>query len=79
MMPVYLKISYRGSRHLTVIKYIDGDIWEFEKDARAFLKSQLAPLQYARIGSRVNEMSRQVHFRGDHVSLIKKWMEIKGF
>ncbi|XP_058795495.1 large ribosomal subunit protein mL49 [Phymastichus coffea] len=79
MMQVYLKISQRGCKHVTCIRKIEGDIWKCEKDIRKFLKPQLPELTYARLSSRVNEMTRQIHFRGDYVAYVKKWMEIKGF
>ncbi|XP_001606368.1 probable 39S ribosomal protein L49, mitochondrial isoform X1 [Nasonia vitripennis] len=79
MQPVYLSITYRGTRHITVIRRIQGDVWECEKDIRKFLKSKLSTAQYSRLATRINEMSGQIRIRGDYVSMIKYWMDMKGY
>lgn len=88
MQPVYFLHSMRGNRQRTLIRYIDGDIWQLEKDLRAFIDkkhqerhiTRKIPYPYiSTIYSKVNEMARQIIFRGDHVSLVKMWMDEKGF
>ncbi|XP_011505222.1 PREDICTED: probable 39S ribosomal protein L49, mitochondrial [Ceratosolen solmsi marchali] len=78
MLPVYLLISFRGSRHITVIKKIDGNIWQLESEIKTYLES-ISTKYYKKIASRVNEMSGQIRFRGDHVENIKQWLITKGF
>lgn len=78
MQPVYLRISQRGIRHLTLVRKIQGDIWQMERDLRQFIEPRLK-IRYPVIATKINEMSGQITIRGDHVALVKKWMDIKGF
>lgn len=78
MQPVYLMVSFRGQRQITLIKRVQGDIWQMEKELREYLESKLTT-KYKHIASRVNEMSSQIRFRGDHVAYVKQWMDKKGF
>lgn len=86
MQPVYLTTSDRGDKQVTLIRYIDGNIWQLEKDIRAFLETKhrakylkTHKFYVPKICSRINEMSRQIRFKGDHVALVKMWMDEKGF
>ncbi|XP_011187216.1 probable 39S ribosomal protein L49, mitochondrial [Zeugodacus cucurbitae] len=76
MVPVYLHTTFRGQRRITVIRRIQGDIWELERDLRIVVEK-------ARNGklcaSRVNEMSGQIHFHGDYVDVIREHLKEKGF
>lgn len=76
MHPVYLTLSKRGMRKLTYIRRIQGDIWKLESD----LKKHLEQFKKRNIvSSRINELAGVVVFRGDFVSIVKKWLEEKGF
>uniref|UniRef100_A0A1A9VQA0 Large ribosomal subunit protein mL49 n=1 Tax=Glossina austeni TaxID=7395 RepID=A0A1A9VQA0_GLOAU len=70
MLPVYLKQTFRGQRRVTVIRRIQGNLWELEREIRELVEG-------ARNGrvcaTRVNEMSGQVHIHGDY----KRIFEIK--
>ncbi|XP_004525024.1 probable 39S ribosomal protein L49, mitochondrial [Ceratitis capitata] len=76
MVPVYLHTTFRGQRRITVIRRIQGDIWELERELRVVVEK-------ARNGklcaSRVNEMSGQIHFHGDYVDVIREYLKEKGF
>lgn len=75
MIPVYLEISYRGMRRLTVIRKINGNIWELESQLKKYLGDKTGKA----IGVRVNELIGEIKFRGDYVSLVKDWLDKKGF
>ncbi|XP_011198815.2 probable 39S ribosomal protein L49, mitochondrial [Bactrocera dorsalis] len=76
MVPVYLQTTFRGQRRITVIRRIQGDIWELERELRVVVEK-------ARNGklcaSRVNEMSGQIHFHGDYVDVIREHLKQNGF
>ena len=78
MEPVYLSRSNRNLRKITVIRYIEGDIWQLESELKKYLEEHNGNKYYRPIGSRVNEMCGQIRFKGDHVNWIKKWMHMKG-
>ncbi|KAF2894639.1 hypothetical protein ILUMI_11537 [Ignelater luminosus] len=69
MTPVYLKVVH-GTKRITIIKKIQGDIWLLEKELREFLK----PQQLAPIRSQVNEFAGFIRFHGDYVNAIKYWL-----
>ncbi|KZC14481.1 PREDICTED: probable 39S ribosomal protein L49, mitochondrial [Dufourea novaeangliae] len=75
MQPVYLKIQFRGMRKITKLCKIQGDIWALEAELKEYLsKNSVKP-----IGIRINELVGEMKFRGDYVSLVKRWMDSKGF
>lgn len=76
MLPVYLDITYRGVRKITIISKIEGDIWALEHDLRTRLENYKAKRIFA---SQIYEFSGMIKFKGDYVSRIKEWMEMKGF
>ncbi|XP_076756924.1 mitochondrial ribosomal protein L49 [Xylocopa sonorina] len=75
MQPVYLEISYRGTRRITTVRKIHGDIWALESELKEYIN------KYAKkpIGVRTNELIGEIKFRGDYVNIVKKWMDEKGF
>ena len=75
MIPVYMDITFRGTRRVTTIRKIHGNIWALESELRKYLEKQTNKV----IGVRVNELIGEIQFRGDHVSLVKKWLDEKGF
>ncbi|KAH8420589.1 hypothetical protein KR009_011706, partial [Drosophila setifemur] len=76
MVPVYLQTKFRGQRRITVVRHIQGDIWQLEKDLRAVVEQ-------ARNGklcaTRVNELSGQIHIHGDHVDVVREHLKERGF
>lgn len=75
MLPVYLEIGYRGQRRQTRIKAIEGDIWQLEAELHKMIEKRAEKKVY----SRINEMTRQIVFKGDYVRLVDKWLYQKGF
>lgn len=76
MVPVYLHTTFRGQRRITVIRRVQGDIWELERELRVVVeKTRNGKL----CASRVNEMSGQIHFHGDYVDVIREHLKEKGF
>lgn len=75
MMPVYLTITFRGQRRVSRIKLIEGDIWKLEADLNKMIEKRVNK----RIFSQINEMTRQIVFKGDYVTLIQKYLLQKGF
>ncbi|KAL9887139.1 mitochondrial ribosomal protein L49 isoform 1-T2 [Glossina fuscipes fuscipes] len=76
MLPVYLKQTFRGQRRVTVIRRIQGNLWELEREIRELVEK-------ARNGrvcaTRVNEMSGQVQIHGDYVDIIREYLKSKGY
>lgn len=75
MQPVYLEISQRGLRRLTLVRKIHGDIWALESELKQYLQEKAC----RPIGIRTNELLGQIVFRGDYVDIVKEWMDEKGF
>jgi len=75
MLPVYLNTKFRGLRRITKITGIEGDIWKLEADLHQLIEKRAKKKIY----SRINEMNRQIVFRGDFVTLVKKHLIAQGF
>ncbi|XP_003700570.2 mitochondrial ribosomal protein L49 [Megachile rotundata] len=75
MHPVYLDITYRGTRRLTFIRRIHGDIWQLKSE----LVKHVSETVKKPIGVRVNELTGEIRLRGDYVTIVKKWLDEKGF
>ncbi|XP_044253968.1 probable 39S ribosomal protein L49, mitochondrial [Tribolium madens] len=71
MMPVYLDIRQRGTARHTIIKKIQGDIWQLEKELRPFLEDLVKPKN---LRLQVNEFAGKISINGDHVNAIKYWL-----
>lgn len=76
MQPVYLDVTYRGTKRLTSVKRIKGDIWKLENDLKSYLQETK---NQKLIPTYVNELSGEIKFKGDHVTAIKQWLTSKGF
>lgn len=75
MQPVYLCTYFRGQRRLTKVRRIQGDIWQLERELHAAIEKRLDGKE---IVSRVNEMSGQIWFKGDYVTIVKEFLASKG-
>lgn len=75
MIPIYLQVTFRGTRRITIIKRIQGDIWNLEIELREMIEKLIG----RKIASRINEMSGQIHFKGDFVNIVKDYLINKGF
>ncbi|XP_050539291.1 probable 39S ribosomal protein L49, mitochondrial [Daktulosphaira vitifoliae] len=76
MLPVYLKISMRGTRRITQINNIDGNIWALEETLKKYLEKLYGSKQI--IATKVHEVCGQLCFHGDHVTKINDWLHKKG-
>lgn len=75
MVPVHLRITFRGTRRHTCIRGIQGDIWKLETELRVFLEDYLKK----KMSMRVNEFNGELRILGDHVNLVKHFLTEKGF
>lgn len=75
MLPVYLETKFRGLRRITRIRGIEGDIWKLEADLHQLIESRAQKKIY----SRINEMNRQIVFKGDFATLVQKHLLAQGF
>lgn len=75
MMPVYLRETHRGLRKITVVRRVDGDIWELHNDLKRLVETSTNK----EVLTRVNELSSQVQLRGDFVQIVNDFLLKKGF
>lgn len=74
MVPVYLEITFRGTRRISFLKNIEGDIWKLNQELVELIERKGGKRAF----SRVNEMNRTIKFKGDYVTLIQKYLLSKG-
>ncbi|RLU20181.1 hypothetical protein DMN91_006788 [Ooceraea biroi] len=74
MQPVYLVISHRGTRRITRIKNIQGDIWKLERELIEYLEKRTGQ----RFATQIHEFAGVLRIRGDYVNRVKGWMDTKG-
>lgn len=74
MIPVYLNRFFRGTRRITELRKIQGDIWLLERELRDCIETRIG----RKIASRVNELSGQITFKGDYVTIINDFLMKKG-
>ena len=67
MLPVYLKISHRGMKRVTVIRKIHGDIYKLAEQLHKFLVN----VNDKEIGIKVVEVCGRIDIHGDHVNNVK--------
>lgn len=72
MLPIYLKVSMRGTRQITKIQNVDGNIWELEKDVRNYLQTIYGSREV--IATKVHEVCGHLWIHGDHVSRVSEWL-----
>jgi len=76
MMPVYLNFeAIRRERKITIVRHIEGDIWELERR----LKAHLDKVNNKTTVSQVHEVAMFIKFKGDHVSIAREWLINCGF
>ncbi|XP_073828639.1 mitochondrial ribosomal protein L49 [Musca autumnalis] len=76
MVPVYLETTFRGQRRVTIVKRVQGNIWELEKELRAIVEKERKGKLCA---TRVNEMSGQIRIHGDYVDVVREYLKSKGY
>ncbi|XP_015680825.1 39S ribosomal protein L49, mitochondrial [Protobothrops mucrosquamatus] len=74
-VPVYKDTSYRGSRKMTIIRKIEGDIWALENDVKGFLTE----LSGQTPATQVNENTCSIRVKGYFEQELKTWLMDKGF
>ena len=79
--PIYTLEREGGSRKLTRIKNIEGDIWQFDRDLRKFIEDCVERDAEKRetIYSQVNEIQRQVVVKGHYQHYINSFFLECGF
>lgn len=75
MQPVYLIRSPRGIKRVTKVTKIQGNIWALERDVKRYIEECTGK----KIASQIHEFAGTIKFKGDCVSRVKEWMDIKGF
>ncbi|GAA5964804.1 hypothetical protein JCM3765_002562 [Sporobolomyces pararoseus] len=70
-LPVYSDVRNGGTRVLTIIRKVHGDVSELHKDLSEFLQSSTT--------SFVKPQSQQVVVKGDWVREVKEWLAHRGF
>lgn len=76
MLPVYMERTFRGQRRVTLVKRVQGNIWELEKELRAVVEKERGGKICA---TRVNEMSGQVRIHGDYEDVVRDFLKSKGY
>lgn len=74
-LPIYLHLTYRGTRKISMIRKIDGDIWLMNDEIKAFLKKK----NNRYVETRVHESARFIETKGDFVNDLREWALSKGF
>lgn len=75
MVPVYLRLTQRGLRKVTLVKNIQGDIFKLEEEMRRYVEMRAGKV----VGTQINEPAGLIKFRGDHVSNCRRFLDSKGF
>ncbi|XP_018402974.1 PREDICTED: probable 39S ribosomal protein L49, mitochondrial isoform X1 [Cyphomyrmex costatus] len=75
MQSVYLYRNPRGTKRVTKITKIQGNIWDLERD----LKQHVEEHTRKKIASQIHEFAGTIKIKGDYVNCIKEWMNTKGF
>ncbi|XP_011867806.1 PREDICTED: probable 39S ribosomal protein L49, mitochondrial [Vollenhovia emeryi] len=75
MQPVYLLRNPRGTKKVTRISKIQGDIWALERDMKQYVEKCMGK----KMASQIHEFSGVIKFKGDVVSRVKEWLDMKGF
>jgi len=75
MQPVHLLLFARGERKITRISKIQGDIWKLEHDLKQFVEKRVDK----KLAIQIHEFAGTLKIKGDYVSRVKEWMNMKGF
>ena len=80
--PIYAEERNGGSRKLTRIKNVHGDIWAFDTDLRKYIEDYLVTHENKirrTIYSQVNEVQRHVLVKGHYQEIVNTFLIEKGF
>lgn len=75
LLPIYLNLSERGARKISLIKKIEGDIWYMNDEIKLYLKNKHKKY----IETRVHEFAKFIEVKGDYVIDLQQWAYSKGF
>lgn len=75
MLPIYLNLTFRGQRRISLIKKIDGDIWQLNDELKQYLQNKYNKI----IATRVHELLGTIEVKGDYVIDLRNWAYSKGF
>ncbi|XP_047997507.1 probable 39S ribosomal protein L49, mitochondrial [Leguminivora glycinivorella] len=75
VLPIYLGETFKGGRKITMIKKIDGDIWQMNDEIKELLEEKMK--RY--VETRVHELGRFIEVKGDYVNELRDWAHSKGF
>ncbi|XP_023947489.1 probable 39S ribosomal protein L49, mitochondrial [Bicyclus anynana] len=74
-MPIYLDLSMKGTRKISLIRRIEGDIWLLND----LIKEHLQKTQKRYVETRVHELGRFIEVKGDFVTTLRDWAYAQGF
>ncbi|XP_008296312.1 large ribosomal subunit protein mL49 [Stegastes partitus] len=73
-VPVYTDLV-SGSRKMTLVRKVEGDIWALEKDVKQHLKEVTGK----ELPTQVNEVTMTLKVKGHFETELKEWLISKGF
>ncbi|XP_068197942.1 large ribosomal subunit protein mL49 [Antennarius striatus] len=73
-IPVYTDLTH-GSRRMTLIRKVEGDIWALEKDVKEYLKDVTGK----ELPTQVSEVTMTLKVKGHFETELKEWLTSKGF
>lgn len=73
-IPVYTDLT-NGSRKMTLVRKVEGDIWALEKDVKQYLKEVTG----RELPTQVNEVTMTLKVKGHFDTELKEWLASKGF
>nr|XP_026498039.1 probable 39S ribosomal protein L49, mitochondrial [Vanessa tameamea] len=74
-LPIYLVITQKGQRKVSMLRKIEGDIWLMND----LIKEHLQKNFNRYIETRVHELGRFIEVKGDFVNSLREWAYSKGF
>uniref|UniRef100_A0A6G1S4D1 Large ribosomal subunit protein mL49 n=1 Tax=Aceria tosichella TaxID=561515 RepID=A0A6G1S4D1_9ACAR len=77
LLPVYYRLHSDPNECVTIVKRIEGDLWQLEEDLRNHLESLLADKQ--RILTSVQETDGRIELRGKWIHQTVDWLYAQGF
>ncbi|XP_071081386.1 large ribosomal subunit protein mL49-like [Haliotis cracherodii] len=75
MLPLYLQTSNAGTRHMVMIRKVEGDIWAFESDIRQHLEKVTGK----KVAVQVHEVGRFIRVKGILQDEVAAFLLEKGF
>ncbi|XP_068607506.1 large ribosomal subunit protein mL49 [Brachionichthys hirsutus] len=73
-IPVYTDVT-NGSRKMTVIRKVEGDIWALDRDVKHYLKGVTGK----ELPTQVNDVTMTLKVKGHFDRELKDWLTTRGF